>query len=56
VSTVRALIGDGGRLQAMRAAARREYEERYTMDANHNQLIGIYDRAIATHERTALKH
>jgi glycosyltransferase involved in cell wall biosynthesis len=33
-------------MQAMRAAARREFEEKYTAESNYKMLIGIYEEAI----------
>jgi glycosyltransferase involved in cell wall biosynthesis len=33
-------------MQAMRAAARREFEEKYTAERNYKMLIGIYEAAI----------
>lgn len=33
-------------IQAMRAAARREFEEKYTAERNYKMLIGIYEQAI----------
>ena len=33
----------------MRAAARKEFEDRYTADVNYRLLRRIYDRAVAGH-------
>jgi glycosyltransferase involved in cell wall biosynthesis len=33
-------------LRAMRAAARREYEQKYTAERNYKMLMEIYERAI----------
>ncbi len=32
-------------MEAMRAAARREFEEKYTADRNYTMLMAIYERA-----------
>ena len=56
VTAVRTLVCDSSRLRAMRCAARREYEDRYTMERNHDQLIGIYHGAIAARERRVTTH
>jgi glycosyltransferase involved in cell wall biosynthesis len=40
--------GDDTLLARLRADARREYVARYTAAANYRQLIGVYERAIAT--------
>jgi glycosyltransferase involved in cell wall biosynthesis len=39
-----ALLRDGDRLAALRVAARREYERKYTADANYRILIDAYER------------
>lgn len=39
---------------AMRAAARREYEEKYTADRNYEELMAIYETAIANKKRARL--
>jgi glycosyltransferase involved in cell wall biosynthesis len=44
---VEELARDPGRLVAMRAEARREYEEKYTADQNYPILMEIYRQAIA---------
>jgi glycosyltransferase involved in cell wall biosynthesis len=44
---VRILLGDPPRLAAMRQAARREFEARYTAEANYQQLLRIYARTVA---------
>jgi glycosyltransferase involved in cell wall biosynthesis len=36
-------------LQAMGHEARREYEERYTAEKNYEQLVDIYEKAVATY-------
>ena len=33
---------DAQRMREMGQAARREYEQRYTPETNHEQLVGIY--------------
>jgi glycosyltransferase involved in cell wall biosynthesis len=33
-------------VEGMRAAARREFEEKYTAEINYKMLIGIYEEAI----------
>jgi glycosyltransferase involved in cell wall biosynthesis len=38
-------------MEAMRAAARREFEEKYTADRNYEMLMAIYETAIANFER-----
>jgi glycosyltransferase involved in cell wall biosynthesis len=39
---------------AMRAAARREFEEKYTADRNYEMLMAIYETAIANFRRARL--
>jgi glycosyltransferase involved in cell wall biosynthesis len=39
------------RMQEMRAAARREYETKYTADINYKRLIEIYEMAIENAQR-----
>jgi glycosyltransferase involved in cell wall biosynthesis len=48
---VEALFALPEQTAAMRTAARRQFEQRYTADANHEVLMQIYRRALAT--RTA---
>jgi glycosyltransferase involved in cell wall biosynthesis len=43
---IRDLLRDPNALSAMRAAARREYESRYTGRTNHEQLMEVYMRAL----------
>ncbi len=43
--SVLALLADSERLAAMRTAARAEFEQRYTAEANYGMLCGIYGRA-----------
>jgi len=38
-------------LRAMRANARREFEEKYTVERNYNLLMAIYEQAIANAQR-----
>jgi glycosyltransferase involved in cell wall biosynthesis len=38
-------------MDAMRAAARREFEEKYTADRNYEMLTAIYETAIANFKR-----
>jgi glycosyltransferase involved in cell wall biosynthesis len=38
-------------LRAMRAAARREYEQKYTAERNYKMLMAIYERAIESARR-----
>jgi glycosyltransferase involved in cell wall biosynthesis len=40
-------------VDAMRAAARREFEEKYTAESNYKMLIGIYEEAIERKRRHA---
>ncbi len=40
-------------MNAMRVAARREFEEKYTAESNYKMLIGIYEEAIARKRRPA---
>jgi glycosyltransferase involved in cell wall biosynthesis len=40
-------------INAMRVAARREFEEKYTAESNYKMLIGIYEEAIARKRRPA---
>ncbi len=47
-AAVRRLRDDPAARGRMRQAARREYEERYTAEANHDALMAIYDRATRT--------
>lgn len=44
---VTAVYSDPQHLQSMRAAARAQFEEKYHADANYDQLLAIYDRALA---------
>jgi glycosyltransferase involved in cell wall biosynthesis len=44
---VRSLCSDASTLLRMRRAARLEYEEKYTGDANHAMLMDVYNRAMA---------
>ena len=46
VAQVQRLQNDDGLLLRMRAAARAEFEARYTADANYVALLGIYEAAI----------
>jgi glycosyltransferase involved in cell wall biosynthesis len=46
--TVQSLANDSQLLSAMRCESRREYEQKYTGAANHEQLIAAYERAIET--------
>jgi glycosyltransferase involved in cell wall biosynthesis len=41
-------------MAAMRAAARGEYEEKYTADRNYEELMAIYETAIANKKRARL--
>ena len=43
---VRQLTRDGDALMAMRKAARRQYEQKYTAESNHNRLMAIYRQAL----------
>ncbi len=45
---VRAILGDPERLATMRGAARREFEIRYTAEANYQLLLRIYLQALAS--------
>jgi hypothetical protein len=40
-------------VDAMRAAARREFEEKYTAESNYKMLIAIYEQAIERKRRHA---
>jgi glycosyltransferase involved in cell wall biosynthesis len=44
--TIRAAWHSSGALERLGAAARREYEERYSEEENHRLLTSIYERAI----------
>jgi glycosyltransferase involved in cell wall biosynthesis len=44
---VRRLLNDPRELARMQAAARQEYEEKYTAQSNYRTLMGIYERALA---------
>jgi glycosyltransferase involved in cell wall biosynthesis len=44
---IRQLVSAPAELQAMRQAARAEYERRYTAEENYQQLLGIYQQAQA---------
>jgi glycosyltransferase involved in cell wall biosynthesis len=41
------LLSANGRLTAMRAACRDEFEQKYTAEANYRQLITIYEQCLA---------
>jgi glycosyltransferase involved in cell wall biosynthesis len=47
VRAVRSLLGWPDRLREMRLAARKEYEEKYTAERNHEELMKIYELAKA---------
>lgn len=44
--SLRALWADSGRLENMSRLSRQVFEERYTEDANYEELLRIYERAI----------
>jgi glycosyltransferase involved in cell wall biosynthesis len=44
---IRCLIAEPSKLAEMRHAARQKFEQRFTADANHKQLMHVYDRALA---------
>lgn len=46
-SKVNEMLSDDVRLSAMRRAARGEYERKYTAESNYQQLLAIYERALA---------
>ena len=48
VAKVEGLLDRPELLAAMRENARREFETRYTAEANRGQLLAVYERAIAT--------
>ena len=45
-TAVQMLLGDESRLTKMRAAARKEFERRYTAEHNYRQLMDIYERVL----------
>lgn len=47
VAKVEGLLDRPGLLDAMRGNARREFETKYTAEANRGQLLAVYERAIA---------
>jgi glycosyltransferase involved in cell wall biosynthesis len=47
VAKVEAALADEGKVAAMRAQARAEFEARFTAEANLPQLLAIYERALA---------
>lgn len=49
---LRAAFDQPERMLAMRPAARREYESKYTANENYRQLLAIYETAIARHQAT----
>lgn len=48
---VRSILAAPARLAVMRAAARDEFERRFTAAANHSRLIAIYEQALAAEPR-----
>jgi glycosyltransferase involved in cell wall biosynthesis len=50
---VQSLFADPERLPIMRAAARGEFERRFTAAVNHGRLMTIYEQALASAPRTA---
>lgn len=53
-SAVQQLMTDRGALMPMRAAARREFETKYSADRNYEMLMGIYERALTMHQKNRL--
>ena len=51
---LKALWADSGRLENMSRLSRQVFEERYTEDANYEELLSIYERAIERAERPTL--
>ena len=51
--TVHRLLDDPERLRAMRSAARREYEEKFTAETNYQRLMAIYQEAARVHQGTS---
>ena len=47
IRAVKAMYADPARLAAMRSAARQQYLQLYTADNNYDQLMLLYDRALA---------
>lgn len=45
------LLSDGDRLRAMRGAVRREYEMKYSADANYRTLIDTYEQLVDRQQR-----
>jgi glycosyltransferase involved in cell wall biosynthesis len=48
---IRRLADDPGKLTHMRHAARQEYEDKYTAEANYRLLMDIYKEAEGTKQR-----
>jgi glycosyltransferase involved in cell wall biosynthesis len=55
VEAVRTLLRDPETLREMRKSARKEFEDKYTAEANYTQLVGIYGRAIEINQRNGVK-
>jgi glycosyltransferase involved in cell wall biosynthesis len=51
LETTRELWRSPDRLATMSAHARRDYEDKYAESANYEQLLRIYERAIAVHDQ-----
>ena len=50
-SAVRQLLADQPALKEMRQAARQEYEQQFTAEANYHTLRAIYQRVLADGQR-----
>jgi glycosyltransferase involved in cell wall biosynthesis len=51
---VRSILADPLKLEGMRRAARRVFEQNFTADVNHEVLMRIYDRAMAANSSAEL--
>jgi glycosyltransferase involved in cell wall biosynthesis len=49
---VRSILADPWKLPQMRRAARQEFDQHFTADANHHSLVAIYERALSGRPQT----
>jgi glycosyltransferase involved in cell wall biosynthesis len=53
---VRSLVADPLKLQCMRRAARRKFDQNFTAEANHEMLMTIYHRAMSARSKPELRN